>query len=259
MITPLVAPYLLWTGLLLLLASVLSKRSCLAALGWAIFGLFWLSQPEKYLELADYFNVALVIAAGILCLYMASAVYRKGFSSGAASWASYAAAVCGLLYFPFSELQPLHDGLIAATTLLTALALQSLSVPVVLSGWNTMTLNGGTVEIILACTAIESVALFSGVILSVRAPIGRRLAALAFSTVTIYALNIARNGFVLVAYGWAWFGDDSFYIAHSIIAKAGSAVALVAVSYVVLRILPELLAAIEGLAAEIRPSGGGAA
>lgn len=57
-----------------------------------------------------------------------------------------------------------------------------------------ISLNGSRVEIILACTAIESIALFAGVILSVHAPLGRRMVALAASTFSIYILNILRNG-----------------------------------------------------------------
>ena len=114
-------------------------------------------------------------------------------------------------------------------------------------------------EIILACTAIESIALFAGVILSVQAPPGRRLAALAASTFSIYLLNIVRNGFVLMAYGWSWFGEGSFDIAHNIIAKMGSTLALLVISYLVFLLLPELLSVIDELAAEIKPGRGDAA
>ena len=83
--------------------------------------------------------------------------------------------------------------------------------------------------------------------------------ALAASCIAIFALNIVRNGFVLMAYGWNWFGDDSFYIAHNVIAKAGSTVALLAVAYLVFMLLPELLSAIDDLAAEIKHALGDAA
>ena len=122
-----------------------------------------------------------------------------------------------------------------------------------------MSLNGRTVQIILACTAIESIALFAGLILSVQAPPRRTLAALAASTLSIYSLNIIRNGFVLMAYGWSWFGENSFDIAHNLIAKIGSAAALLAVSYLVFLLLPELLSIIDELAAEIKPRRGDAA
>jgi len=50
-----------------------------------------------------------------------------------------------------------------------------------------------------------------------------------------------------LAYGEQWFGADSFIIAHNYVAKAGSGVALFVISYMVIRILPELLGMIDGL------------
>ncbi len=252
-------PYSLWISLFLLLASAQTKKSLLAFPGWALFGFFWLGQPAHFLALEDYFNAALTFAAALLSFYMAWIVLHKGFSSQACAWASFAAAICGIVYFPFAEIQPLQTALIGFTTLITAKALQFFSVPVIMESWNTMVLNGRSVEIILACTAIESMALFAGVILSLQAPFGRRLIALAFSTIAIYILNIVRNGFVLMAYGWDWFGSDSFNIAHNVIAKAGSTIALLAISYFVFLILPELLLIIDELATEIKHPGGDAA
>jgi archaeosortase A (PGF-CTERM-specific) len=245
--------YLLWIGLLLLLASALARKSSIAVPGWAIFGLFWLFQPGHYLATEDYFNAVLFLAAGLMSLYMAWIVLNKGFTSNARLWASYAAAVCGIVYFPFAEIEPLQSGLIRSTTFITVQALQFISVPVIMQSWNVMSLNGRSVE-----TSIESIALFAGLILSVQAPIGRRLMALAASTVSIYLLNIVRNGFVIMAYGGNWFGSDSFEIAHNIIAKAGSTVALLAVSYLVFLLLPELLSIIDELAADIRAPRGDA-
>jgi archaeosortase A (PGF-CTERM-specific) len=251
--------YLLWISLVLLLASALTRISRIAVLGWALFAFFWLGQIEHYLAIEDYFNVALFFAAGLLSFYMAWIVMSRGFSSKACYWASYAAAVCGIIYFPFAEVQALQVGLIGFTTLVTAKMLQFLSVPVIMESWNIMSLNGRSVQIILACTAIESIALFAGVILSVQAPLGRKLAALAASTFSIYLLNIVRNGFVIMAYGWSWFGEGSFDIAHNIIAKVGSTIALLAISYLVFLLLPELLSIIDELVAEIKPRRGDAA
>jgi len=250
---------LLWISLLLLLVSSLFRASAVAALGWALFAFFWLSQIGHYLAIADYFNAVLFFAAAILSFYMAWVIWHRGLYSNAWHWASYAAAASGIIYFPFAEIEPLNVWLIGSTTLLTAKVLAFFSVPVVLESWNTMSLNGSRVEIILACTAIESIALFAGVILSVKAPIKRRMAALAASTLSIYILNILRNGFVLMAYGWSWFGANSFEIAHNLIAKVGSTLALLAISYLVFMLLPELLSIIDELAAEIKPKRGQAA
>jgi len=251
--------YLLWISLLLLLASAFLQAGRAAVLGWALFAVFWVGQIGHYLEIADYFNAGLFLGAGALSLYMAWIVGRRGSSSHACRWASYAAAASGIIYFPFAEVEPLNEALIGFTASLTANALQLFSVPAVQESWNMISLNGSRVEIILACTAIESIALFAGVILSVHAPLGRRMVALAASTSSIYILNILRNGFVLMAYGWSWFGRDSFEIAHNLIAKIGSTLALLAISYLVFMLLPELLSLIDELAAEVKPRRGDAA
>jgi archaeosortase A (PGF-CTERM-specific) len=249
----------LWISLILLLASALTEKSRLAGLGWALFGLYWLMQPFHYLAIEDYFNAFLVVAAGFFCFYLAWIVLAKGCRTGACNWAAYAAAVCGMIYFPFAEIESLQTWLIGFTTMITAQTLNAFSVPVSLDEWNMLSLNGRSVEIILACTAIESIALFAGVIISVNAPMSRRLTALLISTLTIYLLNIVRNSFVLMAYGWDWFGSDSFYLAHNVIAKAGSTLALLAIAYLVFLLLPELLEVIDDLAAEIKHPGGDAA
>jgi len=250
---------ILWISLLLLLASALANRSLVAVPGWGLFGLFWLDQPGHYLAVEDYFNAALALLAALFCLYMGWIILKKDTHSRACSWASYAAGVCGIIYFPFSEIAPLREGLIWFTVFVTAAALRSLSIPVALVGWNMMALNGRSVEIILACTAIESIALFAGVIVSVQAPAIRKATALAASTLTIYVLNIVRNGFVLLAYGENWFGDDSFNVAHNVISKVGSTLALLAVAYLVFLLLPELLLLIDELASVIKHPGEDAA
>lgn len=250
---------LLWICLGLLLASALARSTRAASLGWGLFSLFWMGKIGHYLDIDDYVNVALFFVVSLLCLYMAWMVKERGLSCRACYWASYAAATCGLIYFPFALIPPLQNGLIAFTAQITASILQFLSVPVILENWNTMSLNGRSVQIILACTAIESIALFAGLIISVEAPLRRRAAALAASTLSIYILNIIRNGFVVMAYGWSWFGENSFDIAHNLIAKIGSGLALLAISYLVFLLLPELLSIIDELAAEIRPRRGDAA
>ncbi len=246
------ASYLLWISLLLLLVFALTKKSLAALPGWALLGLFWLYQPGHYLATNDYFNAVLFTAAGLVCFYMAWILGRKSGPSKAQLWASYAAAVCGLVYFPFAQIAPLREALIGFTTFLTVNALQALSVPVSMPGWNIMTLNGRSVEIVLACTAIESIALFAGLIISVGAPADRKAAALVLSTLSIYLLNIVRNGFVIMAYGWSWFGSESFEVAHNMIAKIGSAAALLLISYLIFLLLPELLLIIDELVADIR-------
>ena len=246
----------LWMGLALLAASALSGRRLLAGLGWVLFGVHWLKQPAHYLEIGDPFNVLLTLAVALFCLYLGWIVLARGSASASSAWAASAVAIGGFAYFPFAEVQPLKEWLISETADLTLLLLGALGIPAASGGGSVIVLADRSVEIVLACTAIESRALFAGVVLSVQAPLRRRAAALVASVPVIYLLNLFRNVFVVVAYGWGWFGADSFYYAHNVIAKAGSAVALFAIAYVVFLLLPELLEMIEDLAVEIRRGGG---
>lgn len=248
----------LWTGLILLLISTIAGGGRLGFIGWAMFGIYWLGEPFYYMQTGDYFNVFVVLGAAAFCFYLSWLMFR-GVHRYVSLWASRAAAISGLLYFPFAMMEPLRDWLIGVTAALTVWVLNAIGVGASMAAWNIILLNGRTVEIILACTAIESIALFAGVILSVDAPGRRRLAALVLSTASIYSLNLIRNGFVLVAYAHTWFGDDSFYIAHNVIAKAGSTIALLAIAYMVFTILPELVHTIDLLMGQFRRHGGDAA
>jgi archaeosortase A (PGF-CTERM-specific) len=160
-----------------------------------------------------------------------------------------AAALGGILYFSFAELATLNHVLIGAVASQTVITLNFFGVAAIQAEWNVLTLNNYPVQIILGCTGIESIALFIGVISCVPAPPRRKLAAFLVSVPTIYVLNILRNAFVLTATGNQWFGlpEDSFYVSHNIIAKFGSLGALVIISYLVFKLLPELLDMVVGV------------
>jgi len=243
----------LWLSLLVLLGYTISGRDRLAGVGWVMFGFYWLTVPGYYLHLQDYFNVALTLVAAAFSFYLGIRILSRG-ASGALSWVSKAAAIGGVMYFPFVEIPALNSWLIGSTTKFTYQFMGAFGIPVIMDSWNVLILNGRAVEIVLACTAIESIALFAGVILSVDAPGRRRLVVVALSTMAIYTLNLGRNAFVLLAYGDQWFGEESFYLAHNVIAKIGSTIALLLIAYVVFSLLPELLDHIDELTKELRLS-----
>lgn len=143
----------------------------------------------------------------------------------------------------------MNEWIITTVTDQTVWLASVLGVMITRLDWNLIAVNGYKVEIVLACTAIESIALFIGIIASVNAPLKRLAAAFLVSVPVIYVLNLIRNVFVVDAYGMNWFGDPdtSFYIAHTIIAKAGSLLALFLIAYAVLKILPEILDMIDGI------------
>ena len=156
------------------------------------------------------------------------------------------AAIGSLFYFPFLQMESLNHWIISTVTSNVVLTLHLIGFPVT-STWNTISLDGYTVEIILACTAIESIALFMGLITSVKAPMKNVASAFMVSVPVIYILNVFRDAFVVVAYAQQWFGPSSFEIAHHGIAKFGSLIALFLIGYAVLKILPELFDLIDGV------------
>lgn len=118
-----------------------------------------------------------------------------------------------------------------------------------------------TYTIITACTGIGSMAIFIGLILAVRAPYERKLRALAVSIPVIYLLNIVRNVFIGITFGnqmthffpdvvmslfgleYAW--KVSYIISDRILAQGLAVVALMVITWLVVRELPEVLTVIE--------------
>ncbi len=266
----------LWLAVgLMVVSSVIPRnfriRKLVGGVGWSVFSIHWSYQPLHYLKVLDYTNVILTIIVTLLCLLVAYIMfreYREGplhvlknrkvlhsessvqdeiSSLDITSMLTSASALGALVYFPFANFSALNTWIIGEVTSQVLWVLQYLEVPAYLKAWNMITLNGYTVEIILACTAIESIALFMGLIAAVKAPLNRLATAFIISVPVIYVLNLIRDIFVVVAYGEQWFGADSFIIAHNYIAKAGSGIALFAISYAVLRVLPELLEMIDCL------------
>ena len=247
----------LWVSLAFLVISAITGRRSFSGLGWFFFGIHWVKQPDYYLDFGDYFNVVLTIVVALFSFYMAWIILAGVSRSRSCDWASSAVAIGGLIYVPFAEFAPLSEWLIGQTIHLTVLLMEALQVQTSTMGFNEIYLNGYSVEVILACTAIESIALFAGVIISVKAPLWKRAKALMVSVPVIYILNLFRNAFVMIAYGNQWFGADSFQVAHNEIAKLGSTIALFLIAYGVLVLLPELLDTIDELINVLRHPRGG--
>jgi len=254
---------MLWASLLILVAgAVLPKKNGykVAALGWIVFGLRWgLSTPEFYLVEHNIMYTVACLLALPATLYIAFVMIKDQRESLMVLTRS--AAISSIFYFPFAYFPWLGDWLIQATTSITLASVNALGNNASAVG-DIITLNGHKVQIILACTAIQSMALFVGVVGCVRAPIDRKLKAFMVSVPVIYVLNIVRNAFVISSYGnqWLqispqtiveWTGEApsyaSFFWAHNVLAEAGSLIALVLISYAVITFLPETLTSIRDI------------
>jgi archaeosortase A (PGF-CTERM-specific) len=232
------------------------------ALGWLSFAVYCYSEVSYYLNEDEYFDASLALVFLAFSLLLAALMMKpKTVVNGKEAddlffTITQIALIAAVFYFPFSEIPTLERLLIYLTTTITATVLNLFNVGVyTVYPSSIYTTNSAfhelykykPIEIILACTAIQSMVLFTGLVFGVEAPIKRKLEAFFVSVPTIYLLNIVRNVFVAAAYFGQWFGSplQSFYVAHGIIARIFVMVSLIAVAYAVFVILPEALDVID--------------
>lgn len=266
---------MLWISLfLLMIGAVLPKKNghYVAALGWVVFGIRWgLSTPEFYFVEHNLMYTVLCIIAVPLSLYAAYVMVK--FQRESVMVITRSVAISSIFYFPFAYLPWLSNWLISVTTditLYTVNAIGNHAFKQTLDGqfYDIINLNGQTVQIILACTAIQSMAIFVGVVSCYKVEFKRWLTAFIVTVPVIYILNVVRNTFVISAYGNQWFqimpdtivqwtGErvayTSFFWAHNILAELGSLIALVIISYVVLSMMPELLVYLRDVLSLLKP------
>ncbi|MFA5332740.1 MAG: archaeosortase A [Methanoregula sp.] len=165
---------------------------------------------------------------------------------------SRAAAVAFLIYAPFEYIPYIEDWLIGVVVSEVIWLLGAFNYPVTLDAWNIIAHGGFRVEIILACTGIQSVAIMLGVAAAVPTTYRQKLYAFLLVAPTIYILNLFRNVFVIMAYSDQWFpylpevagngeyGYESFFWAHNVIAELLALVALVLIAYGLFILIPKL-------------------
>ncbi|MFO8133840.1 MAG: archaeosortase A [Thermoplasmatota archaeon] len=244
----------LFAGLLLLGAGFFLRchvRHLVTMSGWLVFGGYWATQPG-YLyvkEAGDVVNASLCIAGVFFLFYLGYHEYlshRRSENVPALSFIAGATFISGFFYFLIDRLQELSGLLIKVVADQTVWVTRQLgydvvagsvqygesaSVPVFFNGWP-------SVDIILACTGLQSIMIFVGVIAALRGvDRNRRLKAFAATVPVIYVLNVIRN--VGVILGVEVLGA-SFYMMHNVVGKAGSLVALIVLAYVAFELLPEL-------------------
>ncbi|WP_290598025.1 MULTISPECIES: archaeosortase A [unclassified Archaeoglobus] len=235
-------------SLLPMIAYVHTKKGWLGFTAWLIFAIACLTKIPDYIESSDYYNTAVFLLAFIFFTIMSISILKKN-SEVFVEVTAFSALACAV-YFPFAFINSLNTWIIYNTASLTVMLGNSLGFSMQSYG-DEIFLNAKSVKIILACTAIESIALFTGATIGIKADGIRKVKAFLISVPTIYILNLFRNVFVIVAFGYSWFGENSFYLAHHVIAKILSTLALILIAYAVFRILPELAELIYSLKDEM--------
>lgn len=244
---------------------------------WGSFAAFWFAQIHHF----AFVQKSIIEGVGSVVAVPASLYVGYLLWNGRDSLfvLSRAIAVMGLIYMPFQTIDPIRQWLVEAVTRQVEflIGLLGYDVTVVHGGElagvthdyrNTFLFEYGTyrvtLSIVIACTGIGSMAILAGLIAAVRAPLRRKARALAVSIPVIYALNLVRDVFITLMFGqmrmqfvpeltakvFAFSLEQdpamvSYYWADRIIAQSMSVVALVAITWLVVRELPEVLAVIE--------------
>ncbi len=231
-----------------MLIYVLRKNYLFGVFAWFLFSFACLIKALEFLQGQDYVNFCIFSLGSLFFGMMAKAIISRK-SETLREVTAFSALAC-IIYFPFVFIPSLNSAIIEMTAFLSASLGRMLGYPMLAQG-HIIELNGSTIEIILACTAIESMALFTGATLGIKADKRRKLKAFLISVPVIYFLNLFRNVFVAVSFAYSIFGEESFYIAHHVIAKAFSFLALLVIAYAVFRVLPELTELIYSLKEEM--------
>lgn len=253
----------------------------IAVAGWGLFSLFWFSLIDYFLLLQ---KSAIEGVGSILAVPLSLWIgYKLWTGRDSLFVLTRAIAVMAIIYVPFVRFELLRKPLIEVVTDQTEWVINAIGYhPEVVDG---LTLEGWgkigpkthpydstfvfykedaapiTYTIKLACTGLGSMALIAGLIAAVRAPLHRKLRALAIAIPIIWVLNIARNVFIALGFGEQWFhvfpdvvgtlfalSDPrmvSFMVADRIIAQSLSVVALLVITWLVIRELPELVGVLE--------------
>jgi archaeosortase A (PGF-CTERM-specific) len=224
-------------------------RRYAAILGWAAMVLFLIAEIPYYLSQNNILYPTLAILAVPFLYITAWRLLRDDPSILALS---RGAAVAFLIYAPFAYLPPLGDFLIGVVTGQILSVIGAVSHSATLLDWNLIGRNGFRIEIILACTGIQSMAIMLGVAGAVRTTIRQKTLAFLLVVPPIYLLNLLRNVFVIVAYTDQWFpylpqiasngewGYESFFWAHNVMAEGGALIALIAIAYGLFVLIPDL-------------------
>jgi archaeosortase A (PGF-CTERM-specific) len=239
-------PLPLYGGLIILLIGAFyptkTKAAQLRMIGWSIFSLYWATQPLTlyYSEQEDIVNASICII-GIYVLFYFS--YREWYSiktqdfEKSLQWIAGASAIAGFIYF-IIEQTALAPHLINSVALQSGMLLNLFTGNVVINP-PYLSYFSAHIRIIFACTAVQSMVIFVGMILPLpNVSKKRKIKGLIATIVPIYFLNLIRNAGITFLVGI--YGNSFFNIAHNYIGKGGSLLALIILLIIVTKIVPEI-------------------
>ncbi len=238
----------------------------LRAAGWVTFAFFWLIQTPSYLLSEDALNSLGSIGAFIVFLFFAhherlSYLWNDEYEP--LRFVAGAAFIASTIYFIVDRIPLVSAWLIESVTGQTAALLGAANMTYTAGPANLVgnpafyRINGeeiyapllnsnGTevVHIILACTAIQGIAIAVAMILGVKEPMRRKVLASAVVLPMTYFMNLVRN-FVVIYFFDVQHVD--FELVHGYWGKGLAVVVLIVLLVFSFRLLPELYVNINGL------------
>lgn len=244
-----------------------------SAFGYLTFGFYWVMQVEHFLEINDPVNALFCFLALPFFGYLA---YHEKLSHDwdevydPLRWLGATAVVAGVIYFSVDRIPVMTGWLVKIVADQSAWLITNLFdfhvnaggidyggdarwfragsghevVRVPFNAAEPMDDNAPHINIVLACTALQSMIVFIGGILCTKADNDRRWKAFMITVPVIYVLNLFRNAIVaLLVYD----GYTNFEVAHSYVGKGGSLIVLVFLAVGTFTLLPELHDNILGL------------
>jgi len=236
----------IFLGLILLGIGFLTKKEGVSnkikIMGWMVFAFFWSTQPAiLYLsEDGDIFNAVVCIIGVYVLSYFAYHEWlslKRKENIECLNWIAGASCISGIIYYVI-ERTSLAPWMIESTAQQSAWVLNLIIGNTEARGVNIF-LNGSyVVTIIFACTAIQAMVIFIGMIgVLPKIDLKRRVYGLLVTLVPIYILNLFRNAMVVFLVGN---NITDFNIAHNIISKSGALITLIVLLLIVIKIIPEI-------------------
>jgi archaeosortase A (PGF-CTERM-specific) len=223
-------------------------RKYAAIAGWVFIILFLYAEIPDYIQQNNWMYPVFAILAIPFLYVTARRLLRE---DPVVLRLSLAAAVAFLIFAPFAY-TALGNWLIGVVTGQIVWLLNALGYQAIRLDWNMIYRNGFRIEIILACTGLQSMAIMLGVVAGVPTTLRQKVEAFLLVVPVIYILNLFRNVFVIIAYTDQWFpylpeiasngeyGYESFFWAHNVLAELGALLALVIIAYGLFTIIPDL-------------------
>ena len=216
--------------------------SKLKIIGWMIFAFYWSTQPTTLylIEEGDVFNASLCIIGVFALSYLAYHEWlsiKRNESIGCLNWIAGATAIAGLIYFGIEGFF-LKNWLIELTAQHSGWVLDMIIGNIEVSGSNIYHNGFYVVTIVFACTAIQAMVVFVGMIVALsKVDVKKKIYGLLITVIPIYFLNLLRNalvGFLLAN------RITDLNMAHNVIAKTGSLIAMIILLLIVIKLITEI-------------------